>query len=150
MLMVSLLLQVPNVYPCTNDVITVVLIATYWIAPFVWILSIDHELTYLQSDHIMTFASTTHTRNNSTCHMCALARIGIPVIHIKITLLNEVQHIPCYYSSNNSSIQFQFSFNSNPKELIYLIADQIKWNFWRYSLLLQVLCFILFRPNCAV
>jgi hypothetical protein len=129
MLMVSLLLQVPNVYPCTNDVITVVLIATYWIAPFVWILSIDHELTYLQSDHIMTFASTTHTRNNSTCHMCALARIGIPVIHIKIKLLNEVQHITSYYSSNNSSIQFQLSFNSNPKELIYLIADQIKWNF---------------------
>jgi hypothetical protein len=129
MLMVSLLLQVPNVYPCTNDVITVVLIATYWIAPFVWILSIDHELTYLQSDHIMTFASTTHTRNNSTCHMCALARIGIPVIHIKIKLLNEVQHITSYYSSNNSSIKFQLSFNSNPKELIYLIADQIKWNF---------------------
>lgn len=129
MLMVSLLLQVPNLYPCTNDVITVVLIATYWIAPFVWILSIDHELTYLQSDHIMTFASTTHPRNNSTCHMCALARIGIPVIHIKIKLLNEVQHITSYYSSNNSSIQFQLSFNSNPKELIYLIADQIKWNF---------------------
>lgn len=25
--------------------------------------------------------------------MCALARIGIPVIHIKIKLLNEVQYL---------------------------------------------------------
>lgn len=71
--------------------------------------------------------------------MCALARIGIPVIHIKIKLLNEVLYtLLLFFQYKGLNLS-----NSGSDQMEFLGACRL---IVRHSLLLHVLCFILFRP----